>query len=329
MKHFIFTWIFILALLSFLSACSSSTEETNMNKKKTTNTDKMTVYTTIYPVQDFAEKIGGEHVIVENIIPPGADAHSFEPTTKLIIELAGSDAFIYSGTGIEGFVDAVVDAVQDEPVQTVNAAEGIEFIGAIETEIHDEHEDEKEEESDSEEHDKEVDQDPHVWLDPSRSIILAENIKNAFVDLKPEAKEDFEENFEELKEDLESLDQQFKKLVKNAPKKTFIVSHSAYGYWEDAYGLIQIGISGLSPTNEPSQKQLKEIIIQAQENDISYILFEQNLNNKIANIIKTEVGADTLTLHNLEALTENDTKNEEDYFTIMKRNIEVLQQALK
>lgn len=45
-------------------------------------------------------------------------------------------------------------------------------------------------------------------------------------------------------------------MVNKADNKTFIVSHSAYGYWEEAYGLEQIGISGLSPTDEPSQNKL-------------------------------------------------------------------------
>ncbi|MBL3200442.1 adhesin, partial [Klebsiella pneumoniae] len=78
--------------------------------------------------------------------------------------------------------------------------------------------------------------DPHVWLDPIRAIKMAENIKEALIQLKPDAKDDFEKNFNALKLKLESLDQEFRDIVTKAPKKTFVVSHSAYGYWEDVYG---------------------------------------------------------------------------------------------
>lgn len=114
-----------------------------------------------------------------------------------------------------------------------------------------------------------------------------------------------------------------------ASQKEFIVSHSAYGYWEDAYGLKQIGISGLSPTDEPSSQKIKEIIEIAKAKHISYIFFEPNLSNKVANVVKKEVGAETLTLHNLETLTEAEMKNKEDYFTLMEKNISPLQKALQ
>lgn len=92
--------------------------------------------------------------------------------------------------------------------------------------------------------------------------------------------------------------------------------------------LEQIGISGLSPSNEPSQKQLEEIIKAAKKQEIKYILFEQNVENKVAEVLKKEIGAETLTLHSLEALNEEDIKKNEDYISIMEKNIETLRKAL-
>lgn len=172
------------------------------------------------------------------------------------------------------------------------------------------------------------DVDPHVWLDPNRAIQLAENIKNAFIEIKPEQEEYFEENFKKLKDELEILDLSFKKMVRESSNKNYIVAHSAFGYWEDAYGLEQIGISGLSPSNEPSQKQLEEIIKAAKKQEIKYILFEQNVENKVAEVLKKEIGAETLTLHNLETLNEEDIKKNEDFISIMEKNIETLRKAL-
>ncbi|PGT79601.1 metal ABC transporter substrate-binding protein [Bacillus sp. AFS040349] len=301
--------------LFLLTGCNQSSPSPKNNDKGI----PLNVYTTIYPLQDFSEKIGGEFVEVKTIIPPGAEAHSFEPTSKDMVEIIEGDLFIYMGTGIEGFTDSITDAVKNENVDILKASEGIELIEAVEEQGEEDH-------GEEEEH---GDFDPHVWLDPIKSIQLAENIKNSFVMLYPEEKDYFEKNYLELKKDLEGLDLDFKEMVQQSSNKTFVVSHSAYGYWASAYNLKQIGISGLSPTQEPSQKALKEIIDFSKENNISYILFEPNVSNKVADVVRKEIGAEVLTVHNLEALTDEDIKNNDDYFSIMRENISTLQKSLK
>ena len=108
-----------------------------------------------------------------------------------------------------------------------------------------------------------------------------------------------------------------------------IVSHAAYGYWEEVYGIHQIPVTGLSPSDEPSQKELEKIIKMANEKQIKYILFEQNVTPKVAEIIQKEINAEPLYLHNLESLTKEDRKNGEDYFSLMRKNLETLDKALK
>src|SRR5699024_10798211 len=203
--------------------------------------------------------------------------------------------------------DSVADALKKEDVLLVNATENVNLLSSEGMEENGEQEEEHED------HGEELDVDPHFWLDPKRSLIVAENIKNSLVQLRPGNKETFERNFSTLKNELEELDSEFKDMVNQSKMNTFLVSHSAYGYWEDAYGLKQIGISGLSPSNEPSQRHLKNIVDLVRENNLQYIFFEQNVTNKVAEIVKKETNTKTLTLHNLESLTEKNIKNNEDY----------------
>lgn len=309
-----------LLIFIVLVGCSQEKE-----KNIQTENEKIKIYTTIFPIEDFSKKIGGKFVDVQNVVPIGSDAHSFEPTTKTMTRIAEGDLFIFLGTGIDGFADTVMNAVRNENTKTVKASEGIHLIKSSD---HGENEDHGEEEE-VHEGEEEGDFDPHIWLDPIRSIRLAENIKNALVEVKPDQKQYFEENYKTLKENLEKLNLSFKTMVEDSPNNTFIVAHSAYGYWEDAYGLKQIGISGLSPSDEPSQKKLEEIIKNAEQEKFNYILFEQNVESRVAKVIKQEIGAETLTLHNLESLNEEDIKNNEDYLSIMKKNIETIKQVLK
>jgi len=339
----------LLAGSSLLYGCSIETGNEPDDKAK----DALTIYTTVYPLQDFTEKIGGEYVDVRSVYPPGVDAHTFEPTPKTMKQLADSDAFIYISEDIEGFVEHAIKTLQNEHVKLVEGAKGINLrdssheLHTVHEEDH-KHEDKEEihvhdhghehegveeqghenkEEVHGEEH-SHGDKDPHVWLDPFLSIIIAQNIKSALIELKPNAKETFEKNFLSLKKDLEELDQQFQTAIKAATKKEILVSHAAYGYWEQRYGIKQLGVSGLSPTNEPSQKELTNIIKTAREYDIQYVIFEQNIAPKIAEIVRNEIGAEALYLHNLESLTDEDVKSNKDYFMIMNENLETLKKAL-
>ena len=229
---------FILVLSIFLASCNTQqkTSTSNENETETAQQEEvkpLKIYTTLYPLEDFAKKIGGAYVDVESIMPNGADAHTFEPTSKQMTMIAEANAFIYNGLGMEPFAEKMAEALRNEKVKMVEATHGIETIAHDEAHVHEEeqhseeahaheeeqhseeahaHEEEQHSESDPHGHDH-GDFDPHVWLDPYRSITLAENIKNTLVELKPDAKEEFEKNFESLKTELQKLDEEFHQLA--------------------------------------------------------------------------------------------------------------------
>ncbi|MDN4073823.1 metal ABC transporter solute-binding protein, Zn/Mn family [Fictibacillus terranigra] len=291
-----------------LSGCAKGT------KHKLNSPHKLTITTTLYPLEYFTERIGGKHVSVSNVVPPGTDAHSFEPSTKDMIKISDSDAFIYNGTGIEGFADKVNETVKKEGVKTVKAAEGLTLE---KTEHHDEV------------HDEHGDKDPHIWLDPVYSIQMAKNIEKALIDLNPKAKSDFQKNYRSLRKDLKRLDESFHLTVNESPNKEIIVSHAAYGYWEHRYGLKQIPVSGLSTSQEPSQKQLRALIKHAKAKHIRYVLLENSASDKVARVVEKETGAKTLKLRNLETLSPKDAEADEDYLSLMQKNVQVIKQALQ
>ncbi|MEH7226347.1 zinc ABC transporter substrate-binding protein [Bacillus sp. JJ1566] len=350
---YLFAILFLLTSTLLFGCNAEKKINTNEVNETTTPSERLKIFTTVYPLQDFTEKIGGEHVEVKSVFPIGADAHTFEPTTKTMVEIAEADALLYIGAGVEGFITAASKAMNNEKVQLVKTTEGMKLAKAEreephydededeaerqedhsnESHSHDAHEDESETEHSShnehEEHHHHGDVDPHVWLDPVLSIELAENVLHTLEQLKPEAKDDFERNFKELRASLLELDKDFQDLVNQSPKKKILVSHSAYGYWESRYGIQQLSVSGLSPSNEPTQKALKNIINTANKYNIKFVIFDQNLSSKAAEVVKNELNAESLTLHNLESITAADDANGADYFSIMKQNLDTLRKAL-
>ncbi len=327
MKKLSFLLLFT-ALALILTACNSSNNDSKSDNESTKNkeeSEKVNIYTTVYPLSYFAERIGGDYVNVSSIYPPGTNEHTFEPTQQDMMKLADSDLFFYIGLGLEGFVENAKSTLENENVKLVATADSI-----AEEKLHasSEHEDEHAHEEHSHDEHNHGDIDPHVWLSPVISQDLALSIKNELVKALPEQEKTFNDNYNLLISELETLNKDFEKMTSEAATKTFFISHASFGYIAEAYGLEQVAVAGLNSQSEPSQKELAKIVEQAKELNIKYILFEQNVSSKLATVIQNEVGADTLTLHNLSVLTEEDIKNNETYFTLMEKNIETLQKAL-
>ncbi len=316
--------IIVMSLLTILLLAACGNKDTN-KQQPANDSGKLAVYTTVYPLQYFTERIGGEHVDVKSIYPPGADEHSFDPTQKDMIALADSDLFFYIGLGLEGFVENAEKTLKNEHVTMIATAEGISEDMLEEGDHEDENHDEAGHDEEGHDHGP---LDPHVWISPKLSVELATSIKNSLIEQAPDMAAEFEKNFDQLNADLVELDAKFKEMASSAPSKTFFVSHAAFGYIAHPYGLEQVAIAGLNSQSEPSQKQLAALVEQAQELDVHYILFEQNVSSKPTEVIRKEIGAEALTLHNLGVLMVDDVKNNEDYFSLMERNIETLKKAL-
>ncbi|MEH7343411.1 zinc ABC transporter substrate-binding protein [Bacillus sp. JJ1532] len=321
-------FILFLMLSLFLTGCAAGEEE------KEKNNDTLTVYTTVYPLQYFAERIGGKYVETKTVYPPGADEHSFEPTQKDMMKLADADLFIFIGLGLEGFVEKAKEILKGEDVQMIAAGENVHLDTNIEKDSAHEEEDHHDDEGSHEEEHQEDDGhnhgdiDPHIWIDPIYAKDLAEATKNALIEKMPKHKDDFNANYDELIKELDQLNNDFKTIVDQSKHKEIIVSHSAFGYWEKRYGVEQISVSGLNSSSEPTQKQLEKIITEAKEHDLKYVFFEQNVSSKLTEIIQKELGAEPLYLHNLSVLTEHDINNDSTYFSIMSENLKALEKAL-
>ncbi|MFJ7850224.1 metal ABC transporter solute-binding protein, Zn/Mn family [Peribacillus sp. NPDC097224] len=304
-----------LSLIAALALTGCGKSEGKQKEDK----DVLDIYTTVYPLEYFTETIGGEFVNVETVYPPGTDEHTFDPSQKDIVGMANSDLFFYIGYNLEGFVTKAEPILKGEGVTTVAVGE------TVSVDEHDEEHDHGETDDDGHDHGS---VNPHLWLDPIYSIQMAETVKDELTKQMPEQESYFTLRFNELSDKLKALDKQFAKTIKAGRTNKVIVSHSAYGYWEDRYGLEQIGVTGLTSSNEPSQKQLASIVSMAKDEDLHYVIFEQNISSKLTEIIQKEMRAEALEFHNLSVLTDKDIKAGEDYFSLMENNIKTLQTAL-
>ena len=313
--------LMLMALLSSLSLSACGGKETDGSPQQ--NKDKLDIYTTIYPLQYFTEEIGGQYVNVKTIYPPGSDEHTFEPSQKEMMNIADADLFIYVGLGLEGFVQKAEHVLRNQNVELFAAGESLDLEELEHAKG--QHEEGSKTEDDGHHH---GDINPHVWLDPLYAKQMAQSITDTLAKQMPEHKAEFEANNKELGKQFDELDASFANAVAHANVRKIVVTHAAYTYWESRYHIEQLPIAGISTTEEPSQKKLKELVDTMGEDHLKYILFEQNAPSKIAGAIQKQTGANILHLHNLAVLTEKDINNKDNYFTLMEKNAEALKTAL-
>jgi zinc transport system substrate-binding protein len=273
---------------------------------------KVRVVASLYPLEFFAREIGGTHVEVEGLVPPGVEPHDFELSARDMERIGEADVLVYNGAGLERWAEKVADVVRGEHAVVVDASEGISLLRA------------KGEEGDHEQGGT----DPHIWLDPVLAKRQAANILDGLVKADPGHRADYEKNYSRLAGRLDELDRKFQDMVKKAPKKEFVVSHAAFTYLANRYGLEQLAVSGLSPSDEPGPQELQRIVERARNHQVRYILFETLVSGKVAQTVRKELVAEALVLNPLEGLTKEELARGADYFSIMDENRKNLAKAL-
>lgn len=292
--------IYPLILIILFTGCMSAT------KKSEHKENKIVIYTSFYPMYDFAKKIGGNKIELINMLPSGQETHDWEPKPSDIVGLENADMFIYSGVGMEPWVEKVLPTLKTKSLIVLEAAQGLELIdGAANN------------------------RDPHVWLSVKNAKQQMENIKNALVAADINNAAFYEENYEAYSKKFDELDEEFRNTLLSMENKMLVVSHKAFGYLCNDYGLEQIGIQGLVPDSEPSPARMAEIIEFVKENNVSVIFFEQSASPKVSEIIAKQTGAKTDMLSTLESLSDTRQSAGEDYLSVMRSNLEAIVRALK
>lgn len=305
--------IFLLLVIPMLFTIGCSKE----NKENENSEGKIKIYTSIYPLYDFAKKVGGDKVDVTNLVPAGTEPHDWEISTSDIVNLEKADMLIYNGAGIENWTDKVISTLENKDIVYVKTSEGLDIhkIG----------------EKDSQEDNKHShgSYDPHTWLSIKNAKQEMENIKNALAKYDPDNADYYEDNYEKYAKKFDELDKKYSDTLGPIKNKTIIVAHEAFGYLCEEYDINQEGIEGLTPDSEPDPARMRQIIKFAKKNNVKTIFFEELVSPKVAQTIAKEINAKTEVLNPLEGLSEEQINNGEDYFSVMEKNLEVLYESMK
>ncbi|MBF0350818.1 MAG: zinc ABC transporter substrate-binding protein [SAR324 cluster bacterium] len=235
----------------------------------------------IMPQKYFVEKITGNTVSVNVMVPPGADPHTYEPKPRQMMELQQSK--LYFSIGIE-FENIWLPRFKDinTNMQIIPTDQGIPKLGGqIES---------FEEESD---HQHEW-LDPHIWLSPLLVKIQIVHMLQALIRLNPEQTELYQQNYQRFQAELDQLHFELQQRFQTAESKTFLVFHPVWGYFAQAYGLTQVPIQ--IGGKEPKPGQLKMMILAARKQGIHTLFLQPQISSRTADLVSRETGASLIVL---------------------------------
>lgn len=303
----------VLAVVFVLAGCGGG--------KEPAADGKVSVVTSFYPLYFLASEIGGEDARVVNLISSGVEPHDWSPKSKDLQRVTEADIFLYNGAGLEGWTDDFLSSLGGERPLKAEASRGVPLLDGAAEEEH------GEEEQDHDHGSLKVD--PHTWVSPKSMLIMAENVKNAYIQADSANKNAYESRYAELRSELEALDKEFSVALAPYQGRAIVVSHQAFAYLCRDYGLKMTSVMGLSPDAEPRAQDLMQIMKFIRENNIRAIFFEELSSNQLAGTIAKETGIETLVLNPLEGLTPEQEQAGETYISLMKRNLQNLLKALQ
>lgn len=256
------------------------------------------VYTTIYPLEYATSYLYSDYANIKSIYPNEVNIKKYKLTSKQKKLYSEGKTFIYNGLTNE--VKIAVDFLNNnDELQIIDGMKNMKYEYGIE----------------------------ELWLDPAYYLMIARNIKESLIDYEKNAinKEKIKEKYDKLKIFISEIDVELTMVGRNAKSNTLIVANNSLEYLNK----YNIKVYSIDPSNENYEKNISETKKLAKDKKIMYIykLNDTKLNEEITNLSKT-YNLEIINIHSLKNLTEEEKKNNENYLTLMNKNIEELKKEL-
>ena len=284
---------------------------------------KVAVAATFDAMKELAEIVGKDKVYVHTIIPPGVEAHDFEPKAGDLKFLMQAKAVVYNGFGMEPWLTDALHAVKQDTIKTICASNGIKPIELAEGHHH--HEDGHHHE-DKHDHDHDDDHeavDPHAWLSLESAKIMVKNIADGLSEIDPANRAFYKGNAEAFIAKADALLAQYRGNFAQVTHRRFVTGHAAFGYLCRDFNLEQNSVEDVFSAGEPSAQQLAKLADYCNQYGITVVFSENTASPQVSATLAKEVGASVQTIYTIES-----AEGGLSYMERMTSNIEKIYKSL-
>ena len=319
-KKILLIIVLIVILVSLILAVVFS------NTQNTEKTEKKSIVVTNFATYDFIRQIAGDTVDLNFLLGPGVDSHSYDPTAKDIIDITKADMFVYVGGEIEPWAEKIVPTINSNNLicikDLVNLMEEKEIDGAEE---HHGHEGEEHKEH------EEVEYDEHIWTSLENSTKIIEVLKSKLVNLIPANREFYTNNANRYIAEINNVKLEIQSIVENKVRNRLVFGDKMpMQYFISEFDLeVSSAFSGCSTETEPSSSTIAYLVNKIKNEKIPVVLYIELSNGTVAKTIADETDAKALQIQSLHNVSKQDFNNGETYVTLMRKNMNVLKEALQ
>ena len=260
---------------------------------KVDNMEDIDIITTSYPLEYIVKRLYGDHSLVKSIYPDGVDTYNYQLNEKSLKSYSNEDLFVYVSFGRD----------KDIAVNLLNRNNDLLIIdGSL---------------------GMKPDYIDELWLNPSKMLMVSLNIRNGLAEYINNTYliKDIDKNFEELKIELSMLDAEIKLTAENATSKTIITGTKSLNYLKK-YGF---NVISLDDDNTAIEKTIEDVTNMAKVSSIKYIYTLENIDdNENVKLLLANTNLTEIKLKRLDSITDEERDNGDDYFSLMRYNIEQL-----
>lgn len=288
----------LVVLLSTLYAPQPQARAAGRSDATAGNTAQLKVVTSISPLADLVENVGGKFISVSHFVPLNVDPHTYEPTFSSLKTVGQAEVIFLNGDGLDRAARENLAAIKKKNCRVVDLSQ---FIPAS----------------------RKNGVDPHYWLDLSLVEYYVEGVAATLSTLAPSHRKDFRTNADRYLERIRDLDARYLKAGSQLPAacKKVVLYHNAWTYTATRYGFETAGIIETSGTNEPSARQLARLIVKARSLSTRAIVAEPGNGSRILMTVKEEARIPVV----LEMVEDSLRQSPSDtYLGMMEANLALL-----
>lgn len=265
----------IVVLIAMLTACGGNTDK------------ERTISVSILPQRYFVERIAGDYVKVNVMIPPGANPAVSDLSTEQLKALHNSSVYFAVGylpfelSNLYPFLET------QKNMLLVKQSVGMDLEQGTCNHDH----------GHGHRHDhgsREGNFDPHVWMSPRYAEMMARTILDVLAAKFPDQRATFEKNYRQLRVEIDSIDQAARRIISEKENKTFLIYHPALTYFAKDYGMEQISIE--DEGKEPNPSHLKAVIDTCRVKGIKIVFIQNQFDVANAKAVAKEIDGEVITI---------------------------------
>jgi len=202
---------------------------------------KPRVLATTTVVADLVRQVAGDRAVVECLMAPGIDPHSYRPTPADADRLARADLVVASGLQLEGRLAALLERLGTRrPVLAVGDRLPRERLLPVTDDLFD----------------------PHVWFDAGLWSLCPPLVAEALAGIDPGGASEYRARATAHAAALVTLDSEIRGRIATIPqrRRVLVTAHDAFRYFGRAYGIEVVGVQGTSTESEAGLHDVNRLV---------------------------------------------------------------------